>query len=636
MKYFIFIFGLLPLCINGQVSIPEMEAKAQRDLINYSLNTETQDYDLTYCRLELQIDPNEAYIAGDVTAYFRAKESLSEVVFDLKSNMNVSQVMHQGATLPFSQVNDNLIIDLPKSQTEGNLDSLTISYSGYPADGGFGYFKQSQHQGNEIVWTLSEPYGAKYWWPCKQDLTDKMDSLDVFITFPEYNSLNNKNVAVSNGIEISQTLDGDMKTTHFHHSYPIPAYLVGVAVSNYTIYTEQVENKGNPFPIINYVYPEDKNSIQQQTAITPELIDFYTQKFGEYPYADEKYGHCQFGWGGGMEHTTVSFMGGFSQELIAHELGHQWFGDKVTCAGWQNVWLNEGFANFMYALVRQHFNGEESYKNWREDAVNNITSLPGGSVYVPAEDTTNISRVFDGRLSYDKGGMVLDMLRRKLGEEDFFQALRNYLDNPDFAYGYANTEDLKMELEKQSDLNLTEFFKDWIYGEGYPTYHLNWEQNKNGNLHIILSQEQSKFVSVNFFEGVVPVRLKGSNDQFLDVELTQIQNNQNFTVDPRFEVHEILIDPDTEIIAGNNTSIAINAQELRQVKIYPNPARTEINISKPKGLIIETISIFDISGRLIIEKPFQETILINRLSAGLYFVKLQISSQNIIEPLLVE
>src|SRR5699024_2895026 len=102
----------------------------------------------------------------------------------------------------------------------------------------------------------------------------------------------------------------------------------------------------------------DKISVQQQTTITPDIMDFYSSQFGEYPYADEKYGHCQFGWGGGMEHTTVSFMGGFSQELIAHELAHQWFGDAVTCATWQDVWLNEGFANFLFGLVREEFNGK--------------------------------------------------------------------------------------------------------------------------------------------------------------------------------------------------------------------------------------------------------------------------------------
>ena len=95
----------------------------------------------------------------------------------------------------------------------------------------------------------------------------------------------------------------------------------------------------NPFEIVNYVYPEDFSTAQEQTLVTVDIMDFFTEKFEEYPFSNEKYGHAQFGWGGGMEHTTVSFMGNFSRGLIAHELAHQWFGNKITCGSWQDIWL---------------------------------------------------------------------------------------------------------------------------------------------------------------------------------------------------------------------------------------------------------------------------------------------------------
>ena len=254
------------------------------------------------------------------------------------------------------------------------LDSLTISYSGNPISSGFGSFEQGTHNGDPVIWTLSEPYGAKGWWPCKQDLNDKIDMIDVYITTPQYNASNEEYIAVSNGLEQSQVVNGNNKTTHFKHQYPIPAYLIAIAVTNYEVYSHEVANNGNPFDVVNYVYPEDLAYAQANTGVTVDIMDLFTNLFEEYPYASEKYGHAQFGWGGGMEHTTVSFMGGFSRGLIAHELAHQWFGNKVTCGSWQDIWLNEGFATYLSGLVIEDFDGLPSFRSWRVGKVDHITS----------------------------------------------------------------------------------------------------------------------------------------------------------------------------------------------------------------------------------------------------------------------
>lgn len=628
-------FMLLPFICFAQSNIPEAEANANERIMNFMANLETQNYDLVYSRMEFVVDPEEAFIEGAVTAYFEAKEDLTQVVFDLKDNMDVLEINQRGNQLNYMQQGDNLIIELSEILPETTLDSLTISYSGGPDSGGFGYFQQSYHDGNEIIWTLSEPYGAKYWWPTKQDLSDKIDSIDVYLTFPKLNSNGAENVGVSNGLEVSQEIEGDFKTTHFRHRYPIPAYLVAIAVSNYTVYTDQVDNNGNPFEIVNYIYPEDLNDVQQKTAQTPQMINFFADKFGEYPYANEKYGHCQFGWGGGMEHTTVSFMGSFGQELIAHELAHQWFGNKVTCAGWQNIWLNEGFANFMYGLVTENFNEEGSYKIWRQNAVNSITSQDGGSVFVPEDELDNINRIFSSRLSYNKGAMVLHMLRRKLGDEDFFQAARNYLNHPDFAYNFADTEDLKEVLEEQSGMDLNQFFANWVYGEGYPQYHVEWHQETNGQINFNLSQETSMPQSVGFFEGELPIRLIGNAGQSLDFWINQTAQEQDFNLDPEFTVQEIQIDPEVEIISKNNTSV-MDVQDFEEstIVIYPNPAKSIIHI-EAEGFI-EKIKIYDVQGRLLLSQPFQSSIAIDGYLAGLYFVKLETAHKTIIEKLIVE
>tara|TARA_B100001750_G_scaffold192350_1_gene163061 strand:- start:379 stop:1482 length:1104 start_codon:yes stop_codon:yes gene_type:complete len=367
-------------------------------------------------------------------------------------------------------------------------------------------------------------------------------------------------------------------------------------------------------------------------------MDLFIDKFGNYPFEDEKYGHAQFGWGGGMEHTTVSFMGGFSRGLIAHELGHQWFGDKVTCGSWQDIWVNEGFATYMAAMVIEDFDGENAFNSEKESMVNYITSQPGGSVYVPAADTLSVGRVFSSRLSYNKGAMVLHMLRNKLGETNFFQALQNYLNDPDLAFSYATTEDLKNHLEIQSGEDLDEFFADWVYGEGYPSFTLTWEQYETTNdVEITLSQIQSD-PSVDFFEIEVPIRLIGTDGEVLDMVLNHSSNNQQFTSFSNiFEVEEILIDPNFDIISRDNTSLDTVESKLSTFKLYPNPTKGWGSIQKPKNVNISLVEIYNTLGAKINSFSLSSSSFsVENLASGVYFIKLKTSEGDLVRKLIKE
>ena len=623
------IFVLISFLGNSQVKISEdfsaiveSETKSALKVFQGTKNLNTGNYDLKYHRLEFTIDPNVAFISGIVTSYFEAKEDLSEITFELSNNMTVSQVLQRGTPLTFTQNNDDeVIITLSQVQNTGVLDSLSISYSGNPISSGFGSFEQSSHNGDPIIWTLSEPYGAKGWWPCKQDLNDKIDTIDIYVTTPRFNPSNEEYMLAANGLEQSQEINGSNKTTHFRHQHPIPAYLIAIAVTNYEIYTHTVANNGNPFDIVNYVYPEDLASSQASTGITVDIMNLYSDLFEEYPYANEKYGHAQFGWGGGMEHTTVSFMGGFSRGLIAHELAHQWFGDKITCGSWQDIWLNEGFATFLSGLVIENLDGESNYKSWRQDKINNITSQPDGSVYVPAQDTTSVNRVFNSRLSYNKGSMVLHMLRHKLGDEMFFQALQEYLNDANYAYGYAKTPDLKSKIENVSGEDLTEFFNDWVYGEGYPSYQLEWSRQNASEIIINLNQTQSDN-SVSFFEAPLPIRVYGTGGEEEDFILENTTNGESFILNVPYNIGIIVIDPEYHIISKDNTVLlGLNTTDyISDVILFPNPAKTNIQIKKPTSLTISKIEIHDSLGRIISTPEIKESIDIVSLPKGLYFI----------------
>jgi len=617
-------------------TIVEAETKAALNRVNFVKNLNTGNYDLKYHRLELDINPNVAFISGDVTSYFEAKENLNQITFELDQTLTVSQVLQRGNPLTFAQnANDEVIITLPQVQNAGVLDSLTISYSGNPVSSGLGSFEQNTHNGDPIIWTLSEPYGAKGWWPCKQDLIDKIDSIDVFIKTPQFNPSTEEYFAVSNGVEVSQVIDGSDKTTRFKHKYPIPAYLIAIAATNYETYSHTVVNNGNPFDIVNYVYPESLAQAQIDTPITVVIMNLFANLFEEYPFADEKYGHAQFGWGGGMEHTTVSFMGNFSRGLIAHELAHQWFGNKITCGSWQDIWLNEGFATYLSGLVIEHLDGESSFKSWKQQKVNSITSQTYGSVYVPAEDTLTVNRVFSGRLSYNKGSMVLHMLRQKIGEDLFYESLQNYLSNPEFSYGYANSSDFISSVEQTTQMELSEFFDDWLFNQGYPSYIAEWGQ-PSSELQIILNQESSH-ESVDFFEGLITIRVFGDSGEELDLILDHNYNNQIFIYDMDFNVSSIEVNPEFDVISKNN-QILLSSQvpEINdKLVIYPNPTHSNIEIKKPYFLEINNIELYNINGQLISTYAYSKNLELGTLNQGQYFLKFDSESGNIYKSLIV-
>ncbi|MBP0905602.1 M1 family aminopeptidase [Mariniflexile gromovii] len=625
----LFVFYLFSLALFGQdfnetlKSIRTAEATSAMKKMLQKANANTGNYDVKYHRLEFSLDPSVAFISGAVTTYFEAKENLNQVTFDLSNNMIVSQVTQRGNTLSFTQnTNDELVIALPTIQNTGVLDSLTISYSGNPISSGFGSFEQTQHEGDPVIWTLSEPYGAKGWWPCKQDLNDKIDNIDVYITTPQFNPSNEEYMAVSNGLEQSQKINGSNKTTHFKHGYPIPAYLIAIAVTNYEVYAHTVPNNGNPFDIVNYVYPENLGYAQASTPVTVDIMNLFTNLFEEYPFANEKYGHAQFGWGGGMEHTTVSFMGNFSRNLIAHELAHQWFGNKITCGSWKDIWLNEGFATYLSGLTIEHLDGNNAFATWKQERNASITSATNGAVYLTDADTTNVNRIFSSRLTYNKGAMVLHMLRKKLGDANFFQGVKNYLSNPNHAYAYAKTPDFISIMEALSGENLTEFFNDWLYNHGYPSYTVQWSQPTANQVSISISQTQSD-ASVTFFEAPVTLRLTGTLGEMLDVTLNNTVNNQTFLSSVNFTVASIQFDPESDLISkNNNVSLGINHTDFQSdFVIHPNPSTNAFYVVKPENVEVNEVRIFNTLGQLLIKTNWSPIINASYFASGMLFVQ---------------
>jgi len=485
-----------------------------------ALTAASGNYSVHYYRCDWTIDPNVYYIKGKVTPHFIVTSATNQLVFDLSSALHVDSIYMRKKKLTFSQAsNETLTVQLPKTYQAGKRDSLTIYYQGEPTGSGFGSFIQSTHNNKPVIWTLSEPYGARDWWPCRNGLDDKADSIDIYVTRRSLYKTS------SNGVLVNTVKKGSNTTTHYKSRYPIASYLVAFAVTNFSVFTDNVQLGNTTLPVISYVYPEDSASFHSNTHFMLDAMRLYNDKFVPYPFINERYGQTEFGWGGGMEHQTNSFITSPGENLMAHELAHQWFGDRVTCGSWEDIWLNEGFATFCADFLYNETYAPSQLKTYVRQDLLNITSAPGGSVKV--DDTTSVGRIFDGRLSYDKGAFLLRMLRFTLGDSAFFAGIINYLNDPKLQYNFARTTDLRAHLETASGKDLGYFFTQWYSGQGYPSFTVNWSQDASNIASINISQTTSHS-SVSFFR--VPLALqfkKGSQTKTIIVDHTT--NNQFVT-----------------------------------------------------------------------------------------------------------
>lgn len=588
------------------------------------------NYDLKYHRCEWEVNPEVYYIKGIVTSYFEPLiTGFNKIYFDLSNALTVDSVLYNGNQLSFSQATaDVLEISLASTLAQNVLDSVTIYYQGIPVNSQAlgGTFVQASHLNDSIIWTLSEPYGAMEWWPCKQDLYDKIDSIDVIVTTPQ------KYRVASQGLLVGETLSGSDKIYHWKHRYPIPAYLISLAVTNYVQYSDTAQLSNGNLEILNYVYPEDSLAWAQNTPDIIPMCQVLDTLLGEYPFMNEKYGHAQFSRGGGMEHQTMSSMSNHSFSLMAHELAHQWFGDKITCGSWSDIWLNEGFATYLTGMMHK-FLAPIWWEGWKSGTIAAVTAQPDGSVF--CSDTTDVSRIFDSRLSYAKGAYLLRMLEGKLGSSTFFQGVQNYLSDNNLAYNYARTDDLKAHLELVSGQNLTEFFNDWFYGEGHPTYQVIWSQLGN-NATFTINQSQSH-PSVSFFDMPVPIYVKGQNQ-----DTTYIFNNSSsgemFNVNVPFTIDSVFFDPDLWILSANSTVLSIDelgATDNGYV-IYPNPSRNVFNLWVPKTKKINTLKMYDLMGKEVTPTIIKKAnnfyqIQTQSLAKGNYIVEILINDKLIRE-----
>ena len=546
-----------------------------------------QAYDVTAYDLDLAPVISSQLLQGSVRIRATVVSGpLFTMELDLSDAMVVDSVKVAGVAASFSRGTDLLTVTLGRARLTGEGLDVTVGYHGTPALGAFGaVFAFSSHSGEPLLWTLSEPFGARAWWPCKDHAEDKADSVSVRVTVPSGMK------TVSNGRRVEASDDGTLAVSRWVERHPIATYLVSLASFAYVTPTDWYRpSLADSMEIQFHLFPEDTAYVAGVNAKVKGMIAAYAARFGEYPFLDEKYGEAEFTWGGGMENQTITSLGSFQEGVVAHELAHQWWGDWVTCRDFHHVWLNEGLATYGEALWAESQTGLAGYH--ADLAYGKY--LGAGTIYVP--DDENVSRMFDFNLTYNKASWVPHMLRHVLGDTVFFQALREY--GRQHAYGSATTEDFQHACEEISGLALGRFFQEWIYGEYYPQYGFRWESAASGggwDVTVLLEQLQAGQL---FWMPVdIAICTAGGTRTFVAMDSLP---TQSFSFHVADLPESVLVDPDEWIlrsVANLDAEFPQGRTALELLPPRPNPARGNVTFAfvLPRaGEVL--VEIFDVRG----------------------------------------
>jgi aminopeptidase N len=564
-------------------------------------------------------DINLPMTSGAMTARVRIDLTPLHDGFDTFSlhmvNLVCDSIRRAGNTCTFTSGSGRLNVDLDRSFANGESLSVDIYYhrnSGEQNRGFYYHARGTQDIPHAICYTTTEPADARYWMPCFDEPWDKAErGCAINITTPDSMS------ACSNGLRDSITTSGGTGTCWWKTSYPIPTYLMVFSASKWANIRQWFHYSPTESSYIdNYIWPEDSADAVSAFSHNIDMMDFFSDssRYGRYPF--EKYGMVEaypFPWGG-MENQTMTMIHQYwilygSDNGIAHELAHQWWGDMVTCQDWREIWLNEGFATYSDELYDFHQNGRSSFLDLIASRAQDYFEEEAIDPH-PIYDPPYPDHLFDWGHSYCKGAWVQHMLRYVEADTNwaqpgvFFRALREYGDS--FKYGNANTDDYKRIHEQVTGLELDWFFSEWVYSTGYPVYSLGWHGRQNGsNWEVVLDLAQDNgAIAPPLFHMPVEVRVNwtGGNAVFrYDVNSNPQQNVFPVGGQPT----SVVFDPNDWILEQHDTHVGVEQgpslpcrTTLRLAGSNPiaGPARLAFALASEARARIE---VYDGSGRLI-------------------------------------
>ena len=513
------------------------------------LTSTEADYDVLYYDLTVDVRNYSAHtIIGQVNLTARSLVSdLDELVLDLCADLVVDSAVVSGEPRLVTRDDDQLTVELDRVYVESEVVFAAIYYHGVPCNTSLfpSFLWYNRPVASNIVptiATLSEPYGARDWWPCKDSPSDKADSVRISIIVADTLT------ATSNGVlETVTPVPPASKAFIWFERHPIATYLVSLNATNFASFGDwYVALNGDSMPITHYVYPERYWPSLASWDSLPAMMEFCADLWGEYPFVDEKYGHTMFNVLGGMEHQcNTSFGRGITDGqhtydyIVLHELAHQWFGDAVTLATWPDVWLNEGFASYSEALWMERQGGSAALQSYMLSPSENGVVDPSGPVYDPEE-------LFNSNTVYNKGAWILHILRGVVRDDSlFFGFMREYYSR--HRYATATTDDLLSDASEVFGFNVALYLHAYLYRTNRPDYRVSFGSgNVDGEPRTAVRIRQVQTDPDTTFQTRLDLRF-GSPGNTL-VSVINAERRQRYFFDLGWSPGSLTVDPDNWVL----------------------------------------------------------------------------------------
>jgi aminopeptidase N len=497
----------------------------------------TRDYDLQHSRIALRFDVEQKKVLGEVTHSLTIlRDGIAKISFD-SVGLTIESVTLNKAPAKFETTADKLIVPLPGAAKAGDKFEVTIRYEGKPTKGMYFILPDKDYPDRpKQIWTQGESEDTRYYLPTYDYPNDRLTT-ETILTVPA------SWITVSNGklISVSEAGKG-LKTWTWRESLPSSTYLITVVAGEF----DEAKDSWRGMPVTYYAPKGRGDRLPINYSRTPAMIDLFSKKLGvDYPW--EKYAQVMVDdfVAGGMENSSATTNTSSSLNhpkiaaelytdedgLISHELGHQWFGDLATCKDWGDIWLNEGFATFMENVwTEAHYGKDQAdYERWEGArqwfAEGNLYNKP-----IVRHDFDDSSE-FDGN-AYTKGGLVLHMLRRQLGEDAFYRGLKHYLEVN--RGKNVVTADLAKAIEESSHTSVDQFFSQWLYGAGAPKFDLSYSYD-NDKRQVALTVKQTQKVEgrVGIFRVPINVEITTpSGPKIYDITVSKAEQIFTFPSDP--------------------------------------------------------------------------------------------------------